>query len=420
MGREACPTTMELLLHLIGAFIGVVLLVALVPALVFLELLAGAVFEIVCGALKVPSLLRRSATPVAQSVWPRRIGKGLLALTGLTVVLVLLLNTVFFEPALRRGLDRVRAKTGVNVQFESAEGSFLTGDVTLRNVTAAREDALRSNLNLRIQEVRANLAITSLTGTPRLESLYLRDVDGVYQRGRLPSPKRGFVVDHFVVERASLILREPESEKPAADLPLIVETLECRPLRKDFALFDLLFRSNGRGSIERAPFEIRMEGNETGRTTRWKAQGLPVGFLAGYVGEPFDWLTAGTLDVDVLDTWSNDGSPEIDSHWTLTLRDATAAVPERITGMRRAIAEPVVRYIQAHPVSLPLEFRLQLHEGHFTGAASLETTGLLEAAADGVLEDLARRAKVPAERVKEIGRRTLDGFKRFVGDRKKK
>jgi len=415
---------MELLIALIGEFVAVLIVPAIMLALELLFPVFALLSELAAKLLGVPSLLRprRSVAPQKKpSPWPRRIGKIFVGLTAATTVLVILLNTVLFEPTLRRGLNRAREKTGVDVQFESARGNFLSGAVTLQGVTVKRQDALRSNIDLQIREAKADVSLVSLMRpTVRVSGLRLVDARGTYQRGRIKLPHRDFIVDELIVENASVDLKEPDTDVPAPALPLTIDRLDCRPLRRDSALFDLLFRSNGQGTIAGAPFEIRSETSTHGRTTGWKARAIPVAFLAGYLGEPFDWLTSGTVDVDVEDTWSDGPTTEIDSHWKLDFRNVAAAVPPRITGFKRAVAEPVARFIQAHPAHLPLEFRLKLDKGHFTGAASVETTGLLKAAADGMLEEMARKAMVPVETLKELGRRALDDFKKFVEKRKKK
>lgn len=410
---------MELLIRLIGEFIGLVGSIALLPALLLLFLLVPTGLELLAGMMGAPSLLRPTRTTRSSSPWLRRVGKVCLGVAGFLATGLLLLNTFFFEPVLRWSLDRAREKTGVDVRFESATGSFLSGSVTLRKVTVQRTDAVRSNIDLTIGDAKADVSILSLMQSHvRLEGLRLVDVKGSYQRARVNLPRRDFTIDTLMIENAVVDLKEPDVDAPA--LPLKIDRLECRPLRRDTALFDLLFRSNGQGTIAGAPFEIQSHATPDGRTTTWRAKDVPVGFLGSYVGEPFDWLTTGTVDVDVVDSWSDGPSPEIDSHWKLDFRNVSAAVPDRITGFRRAVAEPVVRFVQAHPAHLPLEFRLRLEKGHFTGATSVETSGILKAAADGAVEELARRAKVPVETLKELGRRAFEDLKRFVARRSRK
>src|SRR5262245_15075729 len=107
---------MELLLVLIGEFFFVVVFPAIALLLELLFPLFGLILEVVSKFLGIPSLLRpRRAAPAGKtpSPWPRRIGKLLLGLTAATTVLVILLNTVLFEPTLRRGLSRARERTGV-------------------------------------------------------------------------------------------------------------------------------------------------------------------------------------------------------------------------------------------------------------------------------------------------------------------
>ena len=415
---------MELLIALVGELFVVLVFPAVALVLELLFPVVQLILEVVSKILGIPSLLRpRRPAPSGKtpSPWPRRIGKVLLGLTAATTVLLVLLNTVLFESTLRRGLTRARERTGVDVQFESARGNFLSGSVTLQGVTVHRKDAMRSNIDLKIREAKAEVSLASLMrSTVHVDGLRLVDVQGTYQRGRIKLPRRDFVIESLIVENAAVDLKEPDTDVPAPALPLKVDRLECRPLRRDSAIFDLLFRSNGTGTIAGAPFEIRTDTATHGRTTFWTARGIPVAFLAGYLGEPFDWLTSGTVDVDVTDSWSDGPSTEIDSRWKLDFREVAAAVPPRITGFKRAVAEPVARFIQAHPAHLPLEFQLKLDKGHFTGAASVETTGILRAAADGMLEEMGRKAKLPIETLKELGRRALDDFKKFVETRKKK
>jgi len=414
----------ELLLVLIGELFAVLTLPAVALALEALFAVLHLVLEGISKILGVSSLFRprRAAAPQARpNPWMRRIGIGLVGLMGVTTILIVLLNTVLFEPTLRRGLARARERTGVDVQFESARGNFLSGAVTLQGVTVRRKDAMRSNIDLKVREAKADVSLGSLMqSTVHVHGLRLVDVQGTYQRGRIKLPRRDLIIEELTVENATVDLKEPDTDVPAPALPLAIERLECRTLRRDSAIFDLLFRSNGKGTIAGAPFEIGSTTTTHGRTTTWKARALPVAFLAGYLGEPFDWLTAGTVDIEVDDAWSDGPATEIDSHWKLDFRGVAAAVPPRIAGFRRAVAEPVVRFIEVHPARLPLEFRLKLDKGHFTGAASVETTGLLKAAADGMLEEMARKAMVPVETLKELGRRTLDDFKKFVEKRKKK
>jgi hypothetical protein len=412
---------MELLISLVGEFILELAVVALAPLAAALILLVEAVLELIWKLLGLPSLFRPAASAGSSSRWPRRLGKALVAIMLSLGILVILLNTLFFESTLRWGLARAKEKTGVDIHFESARGNFLSGNVTLMSVTVRRQDSLRSGIDLKIKEAQVDVAMTSLYGScVRLEVLRLSGVEGTYQRSRMKYPRRDFEIDHLLLESAVLVLKEPDSDVPAPSVPLGIDRLECRPLRRDSAVFDLLFRSNGSGTIAGGPFEIRTESLEQSRKSVWKAQAVPVGFLAAYVGEPFDWLTAGTVDVDVVDAWSDGPSTEIDTHWKLMFRGVSADVPARVTGFKRVIAEPVVRFIQAHPAQLPLEFQLKFQKGHFTGAASVETTGLVRAAVDGMLEELARRAKVPVENIKELGRRALDAFKKFVEERRRK
>jgi hypothetical protein len=193
---------MELLIALLGELFAILVFPAIVLVLTLLLPLVEVILELVSTALGLPSLLRPRRSPAAAkppSPWLRRIGKTLLGLTGAAVLLLILLNTVLFEPTLRAGLNRAREKTGVDVQFESARGNYLSGSVTLQGVTVHRKDTLRSNIDLKIREARADVSLASLMRTTvHVGGLRLVDVQGTYQRGRIKLPRRDFIVETLI------------------------------------------------------------------------------------------------------------------------------------------------------------------------------------------------------------------------------
>jgi hypothetical protein len=395
---------MELLLSLLGEFSVTLLLpFALSLAVPFLASAGG---------------LAGIFSAVRSVLWARRTAWILGASGVLGLVALLLADTVFYEPLLRRTLAKVRAASGVAVEFESARGNWMTGSASLRGVTLRREDVARSAFDLRAREVEIDVALTSLwSGTARVQDLRIAGLTGSYRRSAVPQDRRDFLVDRLVLEDAALLLSEPPESSREVSLPLRLERLEARSFRRSYAVFDLLFRSEAKGSIEGAPFEIRTALSPSGRASSWRATGLPAKFLADYVGEPFDWLREGRVDVAMDVAWNDLRGVDLETKWSVVLHDIAPEVPPRLTGLRRTIAEAAIPFLTVRAKRVPFEFVLPVNERHFEGSASIESSRLWEAAAEALGNELARQAGVGKETIADWARKGLEKFRRLIDRR---
>ena len=403
---------MELLLELLARFLLLPMLVLFADAAGVL--LGGAVLflESFCA------LAGHATLAISWKRW-RRVRLTFLVLASLAVLAALLLNTVLFEPALRWNLSRWKAKTGIDVAFQSATGNWLTGRAEFKNLTVRRAGDARTQFDLAAAVARVDVRMTSLLGREvSFESVEIAGLRGTFERPAPPGERprgREFTVDRLVISEASVLFRDrPVDEKPA-EMKLTLERLECAPIRRRFAVFDALFRSNAKGTIDGAPFTVRSEGGPGGRSTFWHAENLPLRFLADYAGGGFAWFRSGRADFDVTDSWKDGEGREIDSHWKLHLKAPVAEVPATLTGWRRPIATAVAAFVNRHPVNLPLEFDLKINRDEFDGAVSLEASGLLAAAGGAVAKRLAELAELPAETIKELGRKGLEALKEALG-----
>ena len=123
---------------------------------------------------------------------------------------------------------------------------------------------------------------------------------------------------------------------------LKVDSLTAKPFRSGWALFDILFRSNLKGSINRQPVLVTSQVIDGGRQTRWQAEKLPVGLVSPYLKGPFLWIEEGTVDIDVEDRWSVNGKADIEMHWSFIFHDLKAEVPQDAAKTTKVFAVPIV------------------------------------------------------------------------------
>jgi hypothetical protein len=137
------------------------------------------------------------------------------------------------------------------------------------------------------------------------------------------------------------------------------------PLRSNWALFDILFRSNADGSLLGRPFKIASSGDDAGRVTAWSVSDLPVEALDAMIGGPFSLITQGRCDVQVTDRWRLGVDDVIEMDWKIILHDVHGEVPAELTGTRRTLAIAVVAMLNASPEQVPLGFTLHIDRNRF-------------------------------------------------------
>ncbi len=373
-------------------------------------LLLEAVFGLASLALEIGGALLFRARKVPEALprrrrrWPLRIALG-----GAGVLLIgwVLLEFVFFGPALRSASERIGRKTGLELSFRSASGWMSTGRLVLKEVAARRSGADRDAFDLRIGELEIDARPWSLLrGEISLESIRVLGVTGRYERlgGLDRPPRKPFSADALEASDATIdwVLRRPD--QPDVTLPLRVDRLRVAPFESANAAFCVLFRGDGRGTLAGAPWSISGEGDGDGRRTAWTADRVPVRLLSDFLGEPFDWMSGGTVDVRVTDAWRRGERTEVDLRWRLVFRDLRVEVPERITGIKRKLGGALASLANKHPKELPLEFTLTLDERGFKGRLSLEGLELWDALAVGLIDELARRSGLAKETIRDLGR----------------
>ena len=384
-------------------------LAALAGAVVaVLAALFGALLEAVFHLLPAAWSVARWAASSLAARRVRRVLLGVAAAIGLALILV---QTVFFQPIVRRIAAAVQARAGIELGFARASGNLLSGRVVLHDATARRSSDPAAAFDVAAREMEVDVRLLSLLGgTVSIESVRVAGARGAYTRGSgiERPPRKPFKADVLRLEDVEIAWTLRRPDKPDFHLPLKIDLLEARPFSARDAAFSVLFRSNATGAINGAPFRITGEGDGDGRRTAWTAERVPVRLMADFLGEPFDWLSDGTADVKVTDAWRRGAKTEVDLHWNVVFRDPKAAVPERIAGFRRKVAEGMVALINRKPREIPLDFKLTLNGEGFMGSMSIEALELWDAVADAAAAGLAESMGLQPE----TGKKGLEWLKK--------
>lgn len=358
--------------------------------------------------------------------WPARLRLlrlVMLILLGLTVVGLLCVNTWFFEPALRWILDGVQARTGIEITFESANGNLFSGRANVAGLRLERSADALSEFSLGVEDSVVDVKVWSLLwGPATIEELKLTGMRGSFTRVASPDRvkvKRAFRVSRCVLEDMDVNVEDrTRSGKPLV-LSIRINDFDSRPLRSQWAVFDVLFHTNARGTIDGNPFLVESRESEEGMETRWVGEALPIKAAAAYVGGPLDWIDGGELHVDIANRWKYAEEMELEMHYTLIFKDISAGVPKHLGLHAKAVAQPIVAFMNKHERELPLAFDMLLDLKRFDGACSVDATGFWEACTRGVTREFAvLTSGVDAGKVKDIAGKELDRLKDYLNRRR--
>ena len=342
---------------------------------------------------------------------------------ALFLTVALLVNFVFFEPAVRWGLARIEKRTGIKVVFQSATGNLFTGRLKLTDATAQRRESVVSNFDLRVEEIAIDLSMTEiLASTARIESVLISGLTGNFHRVATPDRvkiRRRYEVDHLRLEHVEIVIQDTTRQEEAR-FNFKLNELDSRPLRSRFAVLDLLFRSNASGEISGQPFSIRTEKTEKGRQTQWQVDELPVAFVARYLGGPFDWLSGGTVDVRVEDKWAIAESAEIEMRWSFVLKNLVVNSPDNTSVMGGILGATIGEYLRRNSEKLDVSFSLTMNEDQFEGAASADAAGLGDAVRNGFVREISELSGADPDHLNQGVQKGIDAFKSYLDKRRKK
>jgi len=405
---------MDDLLHLISEYL-------VVPLLLFLVLGGEVVGTLLLGLAPVVvrsvERLRRRNDPRSSEPGndsppgPRRgrtlfrwVQRALVATLGVTLLGLGLANFFLLDGIVAWVTRRVELRTGTAITYAGMEGNLFTGAFRFSDIRVKRTTDDRAAFDLRVDHVAADLSVWAfLRGERTLDALTISGVDGTYVRPRpteaerrtlriaftigdaeqpLPPPRGTFFVRTLSIANGTILVEDRAGEKPIT-YPVTINSVSARPLRSHYLWWDLLFRSNLDLTIDHTKVVVENGSDNSQRHTVWSATDISAPVLASVVGGPLQVFTAGRVDVVARNSRQFRKDVAIDLHWSLTLRDARAAVPEELPPILSVPTRVFVEHVNARTDPWDLSFILRLHEGQFAGAASLDArqiwTGVTEA-----------------------------------------
>lgn len=333
-----------------------------------------------------------SAKPSIAFKWIKRVSTGAIAAT---IIGLLAINFLFLKPVGNWVLAQLEQRTGIQVTASDISGNLFTGTFRFTGLTAKRDSMEKSSFDLKVAEVSGNLAMSSLVfGTPEFDTLSVKRVSGRFDvkkrdKNRKPEKiktRRDFIVNHMMISDVALQLYN--AKKEALDVSLT--SVESRPLRSNYAVFDVFFRSDISGTLAGRKLEIRSAPTDDGRATTWKIDQLPVSILGHFSDAPvISWLEEGTLDVDVTDSWKMSDRAKINMDWRLLANGVKMQVPADAGLMQKTVFIPTQKYLNGRDKPVDVSFSLVMNEEQFEGAASLEAANLWATVRDGFIKALA-------------------------------
>lgn len=377
-----------------------------------------------------------SAKPSVAFKWIKRVSAGAFVAT---IVGLVAINFLFLKPVGNWALAKLEPRTGIEVIASGISGNLFTGTFRLTGLAAKRESSEKSSFDLKVAEVSGNLAMSSLLfGTPRFDALSVNGVSGrfdVRKRDKNRKPKkiktrRDFIIDHMMISDVALQFYNAKNE--ALDVSLT--SVESMPLRSNYAVFDVFFRSNISGTLAGRPLEIRSAPTDAGRATTWKIDQLPVSVLGHFSDAPvISWLEQGTLDVDVTDSWKMTDRAKSNMDWRLLANGVKMQVPADAGLMQKTVFIPAQKYLNGRDKPVDVSFSLVMNEEQFEGAASLEAANLWATVRDGFIKALALKYRAAGEPVDQDGQapvnqdekarglvdKATDSFKNLLDKRRK-
>jgi hypothetical protein len=298
-------------------------------------------------------------------------------------------NTFYFEPLLRFSLRNVKNRFNVSITFDKAEGSFWTGKIQLQNVSVLRKNCQTSDFDLKGNNVEIDLSMVNLLYWSFVfESVNVSGFKGTWEQiGKSDKlkPRKSFRIDRLSMEDIQIDFTDRTLEKEPFKIAIKLDNIESVPLRSDWAMFDVLFRSRGHGSVNDIPFKI-----DSGKGKYfWQMDNVPVNLFAYYI-DALHWFDEGKIDLVIENKFDKN---EVSMHWSLIFHDFHAAVPKDADMKVRFLALPLVAFFNLKSKHLPLEFELQIKENDFQFQTTTELNDFVRIILNDKMMDTFKKVK---------------------------
>ena len=361
--------------------------------LIALELTIG-----LAASLYSVFLGRRSPTDVVIYAW-RSVRRRLLWSAIFLTTGLLLADLVFFDTLVALALGSVDEREDLDLSFADAEGSFILGRIELHQLTlngtrggadpSARFDVTLDSVVIDVDTA----ALLSLRFA--VEELAVDGVHGRFDRLRASEVRkpeapslelsREFRVERLHVGEVELVARD-HTREPARELVVELAELDLGPVDSEAAVFDLLYRARGRGSVGGVGFVLTSTTAADGAPqTALEIPTLPLDMLAGPLEQAAGLRASGSAGLSVVNRYV-DGPPEpkIDLAVDLQLRELALEPSEGASMGERLMFEVAERALAQLGDDFPLRFEFSILRSELQGARSLAESGIIERVADGI------------------------------------
>lgn len=430
-----CSSGMEALVILLAEF----LMAFVVPAIVLAVEIAAIFIGLLLGLATWLLSARGGAAsrPISSAVsegggtaGKRRSGIFRLitavAFVGLVLTIggLVLVNTLLFEPAIRQVVGLVAKRTGTELEFKSVSGNLFTGRFAFEDISAKRVSDTRSDFDLKVGSLNGDVDLrTLLVGPISLKRLSVDTVSGTFHQqtkqrtgGKVQDagqirPKRRFRIEDLALRDVDVTLSKGDS----APVALSLKSVTSMPFRSNFAVFDLLFRSNVAGQIDGHEISITTRGADGGRITQWRMLDLPIASVSLLVTRPpIGWMREGTLSVSVDDRWVLAKRAEIEMDWNIRMQGARAEPREGAGVMEQTFALSIIDYINSRGGNIDLRFRMAMNENQFEDLLSPDASALWNSVVRSMASAIATGTGGNTDEAGHGVDTALKGFKGFL------
>jgi hypothetical protein len=332
-----------------------------------------------------------------------------------TVVAIPALNVLLFEHCLRLALRGVEKSHGIVVTYQSAEGNWLKGRAELREARLERQGHAISDFDLTVDRLYVDAdAGKVISGEFAIESVVASSVRGRYtknaKRGSAQSRRRDYTIDRLTIDDAKFEFVDRSRPPRVMSVPLKLTSLEVDNYRSRWAIFDVLYRSQTRGTIYGRPFEITSRADAEAHESVFKVTDMPLALVGQRVSAPLGGRVDGLVDANIRTTWQpEEESTQLKMHCSLLAHNFSLHLPNG--PLQRAAGSAMASRV---PRSMPMEFDLVMNKSSFDGQTSLLATGILESIGNEANRQRRPVSSKPSNRVDRTLRRFGAGVRSLV------
>lgn len=368
--------------------------------LIALDLTLGVVASLVSVALG-----RRSLEQAVSRTWRvvrRRLVWSMITLaTGLLVADLLL-----FDGLVALALGQVDDDEQLELSYTEAEGSFLLGRIELQGLRLAGTRGPAGEPSARFEVGIDSLVIDIATAELlrarfSLQELSVEGVEGSVDRLRgaeagASEPKGRGLSREFAIERlhfgqVELSLRDhtkASSEGPR-ELALELRELDIGPLRSNTALFDLLYRVRGSGSLAGVDFTLTSLERDGAPQSTLEVPRLPLALLGERIEAKTGVQLDGQASLRLRNRYREDPpEPRVELGLDLRLRELSLAPGEQANAATKLMLAVAARGLVRLGDDFPLHVERSVTQRELEGVRGLAESGIVELLADAIASAL--------------------------------